>query len=122
LTITLLRSLLLQCHRRNEEGTDVVFPVNSIAYHPLYGTFATGGGDGVVNIWDGSNKKRLFQVRAFKPHRRADDGAVVRAQIPGHVLPCMLQSLARVKQLTAGISTRRRHHGCFERQRNVGLK
>jgi WD40 repeat protein len=56
---------LLQCHRRNEEGTDVVFPVNSIAYHPLYGTFATGGGDGVVNIWDGGNKKRLFQVRPF---------------------------------------------------------
>jgi hypothetical protein len=28
LTITLLRSLLLYCHRRNEEGTDVVFPVN----------------------------------------------------------------------------------------------
>jgi WD40 repeat protein len=55
--------LLLQCHRRNEQGTDVVFPVNCIAYHPQFGTFATGGGDGVVNIWDGNNKKRLFQVR-----------------------------------------------------------
>lgn len=55
--------MLLQCHRRNEAGTDVVFPVNCITYHPLFGTFATGGGDGVVNIWDGSNKKRLFQVR-----------------------------------------------------------
>jgi hypothetical protein len=62
LPATVQKLLLLQCHRRNEEGTDVVFPVNSIAYHPLYGTFATGGGDSVVNIWDGSNKKRLFQV------------------------------------------------------------
>jgi cell cycle arrest protein BUB3 len=41
----------------------VVFPVNCITYHPQFGTFATGGGDGVVNIWDGNNKKRLFQVR-----------------------------------------------------------
>jgi hypothetical protein len=52
-----------QCHRRNEGGRDVVYPVHAIAFHPSYGTFATGGGDGVVNIWDGDNKKRLFQVR-----------------------------------------------------------
>lgn len=46
---------------------DVVFPVNAVAYNPLFGTFATGGGDGVVNIWDGNNKKRLFQVSAQAP-------------------------------------------------------
>lgn len=40
----------------------MVYPVHAIAFHPTYGTFATGGGDGVVNIWDGDNKKRLFQV------------------------------------------------------------
>lgn len=51
-----------QCHRRSENGVDVVFPVNAITYNPAFGTFATGGGDGVVNIWDGNNKKRLFQV------------------------------------------------------------
>jgi cell cycle arrest protein BUB3 len=53
---------VLQCHRRTENGVDVVFPVNAVAYNPMFGTFATGGGDGVVNIWDGNNKKRLFQV------------------------------------------------------------
>jgi WD40 repeat protein len=53
---------VLQCHRHTEEGVDVVFPVNAVAYNPMFGTFATGGGDGVVNIWDGNNKKRLFQV------------------------------------------------------------
>ncbi|KAF9600698.1 hypothetical protein IFM89_011369 [Coptis chinensis] len=26
-----------------------------------YGTFATGGCDGYVNVWDGNNKKRLYQ-------------------------------------------------------------
>lgn len=33
-----------------------------------YGTFATGGCDGFVNVWDGNNKKRLYQVKfiAFK--------------------------------------------------------
>lgn len=36
--------------------------MHSIAFHPTFGTFATGGGDGVINIWDGANKKRLFQI------------------------------------------------------------
>lgn len=31
--------------------------------HCSYGTFATGGCDGIVNVWDGNNKKRLYQVR-----------------------------------------------------------
>lgn len=53
---------VLQCHRRTEGGVDVVFPVNTIAYNQMFGTFATGGGDGVVNFWDGGNKKRLVQV------------------------------------------------------------
>ena len=30
-----------------------------------YGTFATGGGDGVICIWDGDNKKRLFQTARY---------------------------------------------------------
>ena len=29
-----------------------------------YGTFATGGCDGLVNVWDGVNKKRVYQVRS----------------------------------------------------------
>lgn len=32
-----------KCHRRSEAGRDVVFPVNAIAFHPIFGTFATGG-------------------------------------------------------------------------------
>ena len=31
-----------------------------------YGTFATGGGDGHVNIWDGKNKKRICQFPPYK--------------------------------------------------------
>lgn len=30
-----------------------------------YGTFATGGCDGMVNIWDGANKKRLCQFHRY---------------------------------------------------------
>lgn len=49
-----------------EDGQDVAYPVNAIAFHPQFGTFTTGGCDGLVNCWDGSNKKRLHQVQ---PHR-----------------------------------------------------
>jgi len=59
-----------KCHRtaRSQPGgtVDIVYPVNVIEFHPEYGTFATGGCDGRVNIWDGKNKKRICQFPAFK--------------------------------------------------------
>lgn len=45
-----------KCHRKD---TSTVFSVNAIAFHKGYGTFATVGGDGVVNFWDKDNKQRL---------------------------------------------------------------
>ncbi|GJQ14592.1 hypothetical protein GpartN1_g6383.t1 [Galdieria partita] len=61
-------SFSFKCHRQSAaapDGADLVFPVNVICFHPVYGTFATGGGDGVVNIWDGDSKKRICQLRSF---------------------------------------------------------
>ncbi|RKO87089.1 WD40-repeat-containing domain protein [Blyttiomyces helicus] len=48
-----------KCHRQKQEEVETVYPVNALAFHPIHGTFASGGGDGVVNVWDGFNKKRL---------------------------------------------------------------
>ena len=45
--------------------------VNAIAFHPIYGTFATGGCDGVVNLWDPLNKKvasSFFVLNIFLSH------------------------------------------------------
>ncbi|XP_063719032.1 mitotic checkpoint protein BUB3-like [Symsagittifera roscoffensis] len=60
-----------KCHRIKEEvpnkpeKTEFVYPVNAISFHRGFGTFATGGSDGYVNIWDGGNKKRLVQYHRF---------------------------------------------------------
>jgi len=54
-----------KCHRVNINGIDHVYPVNTIAFHPVYGTFATGGSDGIVNVWDGKNQKRLCQFHKY---------------------------------------------------------
>jgi cell cycle arrest protein BUB3 len=54
-----------KCHRRTEAGREVVFPVNALAFHPLRGTFATGGCDGVVMTWDGAAKKRLAVLGSY---------------------------------------------------------
>ena len=40
-------------------------PHRRAAFHPLHGTFATGGCDGYVNIWDGAAKKRLFVLPKY---------------------------------------------------------
>jgi cell cycle arrest protein BUB3 len=44
---------------------DTSFPVNAICYHPVHGTFATGGCDGLVSVWDGANKKRVCQFSRY---------------------------------------------------------
>jgi len=56
-----------KCHRVTDKQTGIqtIYPVNAIAFHPVYKTFASGGCDGAVNIWDGNNKKRICQFPAF---------------------------------------------------------
>ncbi|TPX31953.1 hypothetical protein SeMB42_g07677 [Synchytrium endobioticum] len=54
-----------KCHRSTSEGFETVYPVNALAYHPIYGTFATGGADGFVSTWDGFNKKKLKQFQKY---------------------------------------------------------
>ncbi|KAG6620732.1 Mitotic checkpoint protein BUB3 [Phytophthora cinnamomi] len=59
------RSYAFKCHRGKEDGQTLIYPVNCIAFHPTHGTFATGGCDGVVNLWDGANKKRITHLRQY---------------------------------------------------------
>lgn len=54
-----------KCHRIKENGVEHIYPVNAISFHQGYNTFATGGSDGYVNIWDGFNKKRLCQFHKY---------------------------------------------------------
>uniref|UniRef100_A0A7R9XVW1 Anaphase-promoting complex subunit 4 WD40 domain-containing protein n=1 Tax=Prasinoderma coloniale TaxID=156133 RepID=A0A7R9XVW1_9VIRI len=49
------RNFTFKCHRDNAD----VYAVNSIAFHPTYGTFATAGADGAFNFWDKDSKQRL---------------------------------------------------------------
>ncbi|RMZ76971.1 hypothetical protein DV737_g4589, partial [Chaetothyriales sp. CBS 132003] len=53
------RKYAFKCHRQPVDDADVVYPVNAISFHPIHGTFATGGGDGVVAIWDAIAKRRI---------------------------------------------------------------
>ncbi|KAL4868643.1 hypothetical protein BDV12DRAFT_196994 [Aspergillus spectabilis] len=59
------RKYAFKCHRQASDTVDVVFPVNSLAFHPVHGTFASGGGDGVVALWDGIAKRRIRQYQKY---------------------------------------------------------
>lgn len=60
------RKYAFKCHRQTaEDGVDVVYPVNALAFHPVFGTFASGGSDGVVYFWDGVNKRRIRQYPPY---------------------------------------------------------
>lgn len=55
-----------KCHRETVDGVDVIYPVNTLAYHPVHKTtFASGGGDGTVALWDGATKRRIRQYQKF---------------------------------------------------------
>ncbi|KAI4880734.1 hypothetical protein NFI96_004430 [Prochilodus magdalenae] len=54
-----------KCHRLKENAIEQVYPVNAISFHSIHNTFATGGSDGFVNIWDPFNKKRLCQFHRY---------------------------------------------------------
>lgn len=56
-----------KCHRSKDTttGLEIIYPVNAISFHQRFNTFATGGSDGFVSIWDGKNKKRLVQFRRY---------------------------------------------------------
>ncbi|KAI9679470.1 MAG: hypothetical protein M1817_005492 [Caeruleum heppii] len=68
-TTSQARKYAFKCHRQpstNDGGmVDVVYPVNALAFHPIHGTFASGGGDGVVALWDGVAKRRIRQYQRY---------------------------------------------------------
>eukprot|EP00927_Polykrikos_kofoidii_P072461 TRINITY_DN68578_c0_g1_i1.p1 TRINITY_DN68578_c0_g1~~TRINITY_DN68578_c0_g1_i1.p1 ORF type:complete len:329 (-),score=49.69 TRINITY_DN68578_c0_g1_i1:212-1198(-) len=56
-----------KCHReKTAAGDEIVHPVNALAFHPVHGTFGTGGSDGGVCVWDGNAKKRLWRWNPFE--------------------------------------------------------
>ncbi|KAM0749023.1 putative nuclear pore complex subunit [Meredithblackwellia eburnea MCA 4105] len=54
-----------KCHRQVIDGVDTVYPVTGLAFNPVHGTFATGGGDCTVSLWDPAAKKRLRQFPKY---------------------------------------------------------
>lgn len=60
------RKYAFKCHRATaDDGSDTVYPVNALAFHPSRNVFASGGGDGVVSLWDAMAKRRIKQYQKF---------------------------------------------------------
>lgn len=51
------KTFAYKCHR--DKANKLAYPINDIAFHPKYNTYATIGGDGKYNLWDKDNKVRL---------------------------------------------------------------
>jgi cell cycle arrest protein BUB3 len=54
-----------KCHRAEVSGVTLIYPVNALAFHPKFDSFATGGSDGYAAVWDPANKKRLWKLRQY---------------------------------------------------------
>ncbi|KAJ6606418.1 WD40-repeat-containing domain protein [Mycena vulgaris] len=62
---TQAKKYAFKCHRHTVDDIDQVYPVNALAFHPVYNTFASAGSDATVSIWDHKVKKRLRQYPKF---------------------------------------------------------
>ena len=49
------KNFAFKCHRIEND----IYAVNSIAFHPTFGTFATAGSDGTIHFWDKDSKQKL---------------------------------------------------------------
>jgi cell cycle arrest protein BUB3 len=59
------KTYAFKCHRKEDMGNVVVYPVNCISYNTVNGFFVTGGSDSFVNLWDGENKKRIWKLKQY---------------------------------------------------------
>ena len=59
------KAYAFKCHRKEDMGSVIVYPVNTISYNSLTGNFVTGGSDSFVNLWDGENKKRIWKLKQY---------------------------------------------------------
>mgnify|MGYP002214577060 CR=1 FL=1 len=61
---SLQKRFSFKCHRKKDEAVEMVYPVNAIGF-TSHGTFATGGCDGVVAVWDSKSKKRVCMFAGY---------------------------------------------------------
>lgn len=59
------KNFTFKCHRVEKTGQATeIYPINSMHFHPVHGTFSTVGSDGGCNFWDKDSKQRLKQFVA----------------------------------------------------------
>jgi cell cycle arrest protein BUB3 len=51
-----------KCHR-GEDGR--IWPVNALAFHPVWSSLATGGGDATVSVWDPRGQRRVSAAQSY---------------------------------------------------------
>ncbi|KAI7825699.1 WD40-repeat-containing domain protein [Gamsiella multidivaricata] len=56
------RDFLLMVSRNETVNPPSIFPMNAIAFHPVYHTFVTGSSNGWVASWDQFNIKKLAEI------------------------------------------------------------
>jgi len=63
------RSYSFRCHRQEkspaERDNHLIYAINDMTFHPVYGSVTTCGSDGAVNVWDLDGRTRL---KAFNKH------------------------------------------------------
>lgn len=68
------RRYAFKCHRKSDVGKDTVYPVNSIAFHPIFGTFASGGASFIRHAYATmacfTALHQTWHVQQLQGHRR----------------------------------------------------
>ena len=62
-----LHRYAFKSHRIRDDGTETIYPVNAVCFHPqLTDIFASGGSDGFVHLWNARLRKRCVSFGPFE--------------------------------------------------------
>lgn len=74
------RKFAFRCHRLNLVDTNMVYPVNAMAFRPHSNILYTGGSDGCVSCWNLTSRKKVEQLPKF------NENSVVQLACNGKLL------------------------------------
>lgn len=60
------KKFAFKCHRHQDGGIDLAYPVHALTFHPKEEVLLTGGGDGYVNIWDCKAQKKMGNYSPYE--------------------------------------------------------
>ncbi|KAH9054067.1 epsilon subunit of F1F0-ATP synthase N-terminal domain-containing protein [Lactarius deliciosus] len=92
------KKYVFKCHCQIVDNVGHAWPVNALAFHPTYNTFASSGSDATVSIW-GHKVKQLLSFATVHPNNKLTINAIEAAILKDFSLEAIRASLREAQEV-----------------------